>query len=107
MSSTAPASVAGAPDMLQPSWDVKTVSAPAGTPIARAKIEAARTKTGLFMEGAHARRRFWGWSTAAFDLCLPFAEGPGCRYERGVTFKKTLFVNPPSWQGFDGGAGAR
>jgi B12 binding domain len=24
-----------------------------------------------------------------------------------VTFKKTLFVNPPSWQGFDGGAGAR
>jgi hopanoid biosynthesis associated radical SAM protein HpnJ len=24
-----------------------------------------------------------------------------------VTFRKTLFVNPPSWQGFDGGAGAR
>jgi hopanoid biosynthesis associated radical SAM protein HpnJ len=24
-----------------------------------------------------------------------------------VTFQKTLFVNPPSWQGFDGGAGAR
>src|SRR5476651_857067 len=22
-------------------------------------------------------------------------------------FRKTLFVNPPSWQGFDGGAGAR
>jgi hopanoid biosynthesis associated radical SAM protein HpnJ len=24
-----------------------------------------------------------------------------------VTFQKTLFVNPPSWHGFDGGAGAR
>jgi hopanoid biosynthesis associated radical SAM protein HpnJ len=24
-----------------------------------------------------------------------------------VTFQRTLFVNPPSWQGFDGGAGAR
>ncbi len=24
-----------------------------------------------------------------------------------ATFKKTLFVNPPSWHGFDGGAGAR
>jgi hopanoid biosynthesis associated radical SAM protein HpnJ len=24
-----------------------------------------------------------------------------------VTFKKTLFINPPSWQGFDGGAGSR
>ncbi|MDQ3624678.1 MAG: hopanoid biosynthesis associated radical SAM protein HpnJ, partial [Verrucomicrobiota bacterium] len=24
-----------------------------------------------------------------------------------VAFKKTLFVNPPSWQGFDGGAGSR
>ena len=24
-----------------------------------------------------------------------------------ATFQKTLFVNPPSWQGFDGGAGAR
>jgi hopanoid biosynthesis associated radical SAM protein HpnJ len=24
-----------------------------------------------------------------------------------VNFRKTLFVNPPSWQGFDGGAGAR
>lgn len=24
-----------------------------------------------------------------------------------MTFQKTLFVNPPSWQGFDGGAGAR
>jgi hopanoid biosynthesis associated radical SAM protein HpnJ len=24
-----------------------------------------------------------------------------------VTFKKTLLVNPPSWQGFDGGAGSR
>ncbi len=24
-----------------------------------------------------------------------------------MTFRKTLFVNPPSWQGFDGGAGAR
>jgi hopanoid biosynthesis associated radical SAM protein HpnJ len=24
-----------------------------------------------------------------------------------VTFRKTLFINPPSWQGFDGGAGAR
>src|SRR6188474_2307150 len=22
-------------------------------------------------------------------------------------FRKTLFVNPPSWQGFDGGAGSR
>ena len=27
---------------------------------------------------------------------------------RGVSsFRKTLFVNPPSWQGFDGGAGSR
>src|SRR5438477_7630238 len=24
-----------------------------------------------------------------------------------VDFKRTLFVNPPSWQGFDGGAGSR
>ncbi len=24
-----------------------------------------------------------------------------------MNFKKTLFVNPPSWQGFDGGAGSR
>ena len=24
-----------------------------------------------------------------------------------MTFQRTLFVNPPSWQGFDGGAGAR
>lgn len=24
-----------------------------------------------------------------------------------MSFRKTLFVNPPSWQGFDGGAGAR
>ena len=24
-----------------------------------------------------------------------------------MTFRKTLFVNPPSWQGFDGGAGSR
>ncbi len=24
-----------------------------------------------------------------------------------MTFKRTLFVNPPSWQGFDGGAGSR
>ena len=23
------------------------------------------------------------------------------------SFQKTLFVNPPSWQGFDGGAGSR
>ena len=23
------------------------------------------------------------------------------------SFLKTLFVNPPSWQGFDGGAGSR
>ena len=26
---------------------------------------------------------------------------------RTVTFQKTLFINPPSWQGFDGGAGSR
>src|SRR5882757_3254882 len=30
-----------------------------------------------------------------------------CTRDRTVTFKKTLFVNPPSWQGFDGGAGSR
>jgi len=24
-----------------------------------------------------------------------------------VTFKRTIFINPPSWQGFDGGAGSR
>jgi hypothetical protein len=24
-----------------------------------------------------------------------------------VNFRKTLFINPPSWQGFDGGAGSR
>lgn len=30
------------------------------------------------------------------------------RYAAGVSsFQKTLFVNPPSWQGFDGGAGSR
>jgi hopanoid biosynthesis associated radical SAM protein HpnJ len=30
------------------------------------------------------------------------------RYSRGVpSYLKTLFVNPPSWQGFDGGAGSR
>jgi hopanoid biosynthesis associated radical SAM protein HpnJ len=31
-----------------------------------------------------------------------------CVKARGVSsFRKTLFVNPPSWQGFDGGAGSR
>src|SRR5437879_1477058 len=30
------------------------------------------------------------------------------RYPRGMPpYLKTLFVNPPSWQGFDGGAGSR
>src|ERR1700760_3250085 len=29
------------------------------------------------------------------------------RYLGVSSFQKTLFVNPPSWQGFDGGAGSR
>src|SRR5688572_8244993 len=28
-------------------------------------------------------------------------------FARTVTCKRTLFLNPPSWQGFDGGAGSR
>src|SRR3954451_8297466 len=30
-----------------------------------------------------------------------------CPTSHPVSFLKTLFVNPPSWQGFDGGAGSR
>ena len=31
----------------------------------------------------------------------------GAAEKRGFTLRKTLFINPPSFEGFDGGAGSR